>query len=214
MIGNISPILTLTDRRRVCLTLFTIAFSVLETQKSQDLPSLVNTLALLDSCHSHVIIDKALQSAILVLENDFISRRCHNIQKQKDILEYENETLRKQIQSLKSEAEKLNGKLGETSSMLTVVTKGKEKLEDDLCSVFQLHNMMCERDTEKDLQTANPENVVSQSSTLAEDSEALKHEKEKKQQQSEITSVKVCYLLCLLVIVNDSFWIVSKSKIS
>ncbi|XP_029208723.2 kinesin-like protein KIN-7O isoform X2 [Acropora millepora] len=167
--------------------------SVVEIQNSQNLPSLVNTLALLDNCHSHVIIDKALQSAILVLENDVISRRYNDIQKQKNKLENENETLRKEIQTLKSEAEKLNGKLDETSSMLTVVAKGKEKLEDDLCSVFQLHNMICERKTEKDLQADNnaiPENVASRSATLAEDSEALKDEKEKKQEQSEIPSVK------------------------
>ena len=190
----------------MCLTLFTNAFPVLEIQNSQNLPSLVNTLALLDNCHSHVIIDKALQSAILVLENDVISRRCNDIQKQMDILEDENETLRNEIRTLRSEAEKLNGKLDETSSMLTVVAKGKEKLEDDLCSVFQLHNMICERKTEKDLQTDNnaiPENVVSQSATLAEVSEALKDEKEKEQEQSEIPSVKVCYTLCHFVIVND-----------
>jgi len=148
-----------------------------------------------------VIIDKALQSTLLVLENNDITRRCHDIHKQKNILEDENETLRNQIQSLKQEAEKLNGKLNETSTTLCVVKKSKEQLEDDLSSVFQLHNMRnSERNVKKEtggldsnifegkLQ-ADIATLVENSAKLQETLEATEQEKENL--RSELTSVKV-----------------------
>ena len=168
----------------------------LGAQNSEGLPNAARALSLLDHCHSHVIIDKALQNTILVLENGIIARRCHDIQKQKNVLEDENETLRKQIQILKNEAENLNGKLGETSVILTMVKKGKEQLEDDLSSVFQLHNMISERNNQLELQTynnANPETILVQTSTSVEDTENQQHDDEEKKEQfrSELTSVKV-----------------------
>ncbi|XP_068708780.1 uncharacterized protein [Montipora foliosa] len=169
--------------------------AVLGAQNSEGLPNAARALSLLDHCHSHVIIDKALQNTILVLENGIIARRCHGIQKQKNVLEDENETLRKQIQILKNEAENLNGKLGETSVILTMVKKGKEQLEDDLSSVFQLHNMISERNNQLELQTynsANPETILVQTSTSVEDTENQQHDDEEKKEQfrSELTPVK------------------------
>ena len=132
----------------------------LDSQKSQELSRVADALTLLDHCHSHVIIDKALQSALLVLENNNITQRCHDIQKQKNVLEDENEALRKQIQSLQQEAVKLNGKLNETSTTLCVVKKSKEKLEDDLSSVFQLHNMRNSERNEKEKSFASRSFIV------------------------------------------------------
>jgi len=174
--------------------------SVLDSQKSQELSHVADALTLLDHCHSHVIIDKALQSALLVLENSNITRRCHDIQKQKNVLEDENETLRKQIQSLQQEAEKLNGKLNETSTTLCVVKKSKEQLEDDLSSVFQLHNM---RNSEKNVEKegsgldnstfegklqADIATLVENNAKLQETLEATEQDKENL--KSELTSVK------------------------
>ena len=137
----------------------------------------------------------------MVLENNNITRRCHDIQKQKNALEDENETLRKQIQSLQQEAEKLNGKLNETSTTLCDVKKSKERLEDDLSSVFQLHNMRkSERKVEKEsgeldnrtfdekLQ-ANIATLVENNAKLQETLEATEQDKENL--KSELTSVKV-----------------------
>lgn len=145
-------------------------------------------------------MDKALQSALLVLENNITIRRCHDIQKQKSILEEENEALRKQIQSLRNEAEKLNGKLGETSTLLSDVKKSKEQLEDDLSSVFQLYNMTNgERDEKEEVGMDNsfsPEKLQEQFSMLVESNEKLQDElavkeQEKENLQRELTSVKV-----------------------
>lgn len=150
-----------------------------------------------------MIVDKALQSALLVLENNNITRRCHDIEKQKSVLEDENETLRKQIQSLKNEAAKLNGKLGETSTMLTVVKKSKEQLEDDLSSVFQLYNMRNSKRSEgeeADMENApSPVRLQEQISSLAEDNEKLRDELALKEQEKndlkcELTSVKVSHV--------------------
>ena len=172
----------------------------LDAQKNSELPSLANTLALLDHCHSHVIVDKALQSALLVLENNMITRHCHDIQKQRKILEDENETLRKQIQSMTNEAEKLNGKLGETSTLLSDVKKSKEQLEDNLSSVFQLYNMTNgEKDEQEEVGMENsfsPEKLQEQFSMLAESNEKLQDELTVKEQendslQCELASVKV-----------------------
>ena len=148
-----------------------------------------------------MIIDKALQSALLVLENNNITRRCHDIQKQKTVLEDENEALRKQIQSLQQEAEKLNGKLNETSTTLCVVKKSKEKLEDDLSSVFQLHNMInSERNVEKEsggFDSSTFEGKLQPDiATLVENSAKLQEkleatEQDKENLKSELTSVKV-----------------------
>lgn len=174
--------------------------SVLDSQKSQELSRVADALTLLDHCHSHVIIDKALQSALLVLENNNITQRCHDIQKQKNVLEDENEALRKQIQSLQQEAEKLNGKLNETSTTLCVVKKSKEKLEDDLSSVFQLHNMRnSERNVENEsggLDNSTFEgNLQTDIATLVEKSAKLQEkleatEQDKENLNSELTSVK------------------------
>lgn len=175
-------------------------FFSLDAQTNSELPCLANNLALLDHCHSHVIVDKALQSALLVLENNITIRRCHDIQKQKSILEEENEALRKQIQSLRNEAEKLNGKLGETSTLLSDVKKSKEQLEDDLSSVFQLYNMTNgERDKKEEVGMDNsfsPEKLQEQFSMLVESNEKLQDElavkeQEKENLQRELTSVKV-----------------------
>ena len=175
----------------------------LDSQKSQELSRVADALTLLDHCHSHVIIDKALQSALLVLENNNITQRCHDIQKQKNVLEDENEALRKQIQSLQQEAEKLNGKLNETSTTLCVVKKSKEKLEDDLSSVFQLHNMKnSERNVEKESEgfdsstfdgklQADIAALVENSAKLQETLKATEQDKENL--KSELTSVKVSF---------------------
>ena len=174
----------------------------IDSQKSQELSSVADTLTLLDHCHSHVIIDKALQSALLVLENNNITRRCHDIQKQKNVLEDENEALRKQIQSLQQEAEKLNGKLNETSTTLCVVKKSKEKLEDDLSSVFQLHNMKnSERNVEKEsggFDSTFEGNLQADVAALVENSAKLQEtlkatEQDKENLKSELTSVKVSF---------------------
>ena len=175
--------------------------SSLDSQKNQELSRVADALTLLDHCHSHVIIDKALQSALLVLENNNITRRCHDIQKQKNVLEDENETLQKQIQSLKQEAEKLNGKLNETSTTLCVVKKSKEKLEDDLSSVFQLHNMRnSERNVEKEtdgLESSKfEEKLKADIATLVEKNTKLQEtlevtEQDKENLKSQLTSVKV-----------------------
>ena len=174
----------------------------LDSQKGQELSRVADTLTLLDHCHSHVIIDKALQSALLVLENNNITRRCHDIQKQKNVLEDENEALRKQIQSLQQEAEKLNGKLNETSTTLCVVKKSKEKLEDDLSSVFQLHNMKnSERNVEKEsggFDSTFEGNLQADIAALVENSAKLQEtlkatEQDKENLKSELTSVKVSF---------------------
>ena len=148
-----------------------------------------------------MIVDKALQSALLVLENNVITKRYHDIQKQKNVLEDENEGLRKQIQILKNEAEKLNGKLNETSTKLCDVKKSKEQLEDGLCSVFQLYNMSnSERNEEKEEAqkgiSLSPDKLQAQFSTLVENNEKLQKElvvkeQEKENLQCELTSVKV-----------------------
>lgn len=138
---------------------------------------------------------------MVVLENNNITRRCHDIQKQKNVLEDENETLRKQIQSLQQETEKLNGKLNETSTTLCVVKKSKEQLEDDLSSVFQLHNMKnSERKVEKegswvDISTFEGKLQVD-IATLVENNTKLQEtlevtENDKENLKSELTSVKV-----------------------
>lgn len=176
-------------------------FLSLDSQESQELSRVADALTLLDHCQSHVIIDKALQSALLALENNNITRRCHDIQKQKNVLEDENETLRKQIQSLQQETEKLNGKLNETSTTLCVVKKSKEQLEDDLSSVFQLHNMKnSERKVEKedswvDISTFEGKLQVD-IATLVENNTKLQEtlevtEQDKENLKSELTSVKV-----------------------
>ena len=168
-----------------------------------------DTLALLDHCHSHVIIDKALQSALLVLENYIITRRCHGIQKQKDVLEDENEALRKQIQVLQGEVEKMKGTLNETSSRLCEVKKSKEHLEDDLSSVFQLYNMRnseCDNEREESVQDSilNSNKLQAEISTLVESNEKLTEElatkeQEKETLQCELTSVKVSNVTSLQV---------------
>ena len=160
-----------------------------------------DTLALLDHCHSHVIIDKALQSALLVLENYIITRRCHGIQKQKDVLEDENEALRKQIHVLQGEVEKMKGTLSETSSRLCEVKKSKEHLEDDLSSVFQLYNMRnseSDNEREKSVEDSilNFNKLQAEISTLVESNEKLAEElatkeQEKETLQCELTSIKV-----------------------
>lgn len=185
-----------------------IAVCSLDAQRNSELPRLADALALLDHCHSHVIVDKALQSALLVLENNAITRHCHDIQKQKGVLEDENEALRKQIQSLKNETEKLNGKLTETSTKLCDVKKSKEQLEDDLSSVFQLHNMRnSERNKEGEVGINNnfsPDKLQAQISTMVGNNKKLQEElatkeQEKENLQSELTAVKVsngwlCYI--------------------
>lgn len=188
----------------------------LDSQKSQELSHVADALTLLDHCHSHVIIDKALQSALLVLENNNITRRCHDIQKQKNVLEDENEALRKQIQSLQQEAEKLNGRLNETSTTLCVVKKSKEKLEDDLSSVFQLHNMRNnERNVEKEsggLDKSTFEgNLQTDIATLVENSAKLQEkleatEQDKENLESELTSVKVSCDALLAAMSRDRWW--------
>lgn len=185
----------------------------LDSQKSQELSRVADALTLLDHCHSHVIIDKALQSALLVLENNNITQRCHDIQKQKNVLEDENEALRKQIQSLLQEAEKLNGKLNETSTTLCVVKKSKEKLEDDLSSVFQLHNMRnSERNVESEsggLDNSTFEgNLQTDIATLVEKSAKLQEkleatEQDKENLNSELTSVKVSCAALLAAMSRD-----------
>ena len=146
-----------------------------------------------------MIVDKALQGALLVLENNDVIKRCNVIQKQKDVLQDENETLRKQIQILQKETEKLNGKLNETSTSLCDVKKSKERLEDDLSSVFQLYNMTnterkvnMENDENLDRSTILQENVT----TLLENNAKLEEklevsENDKENLKSELTSVKV-----------------------
>ncbi|XP_022791929.1 kinesin-like protein KIF15 [Stylophora pistillata] len=167
-------------------------------ENAAELSHVADALGLLDHCHSHVIVDKALQGALLVLENNIVIKRCNVIQKQKDVLQDENETLRKQIQILQKEAEKLNGKLNETSSSLCDVMKSKEQLEDDLSSVFQLHNMrnierkiQKENDGKLDMSTILQENVT----TLLENNTKLQEtlqvsENDKENLKSELTSVK------------------------
>ena len=168
-----------------------------------------DTLALLDHCHSHVIIDKALQSALLVLENYIISRRCHGVQKQRDVLEDENEALRKQIHVLQDEVEKMKGTLNETSSRLCEVKKSKEHLEDDLSSVFQLYNMRnseCDNEREESVEDSilNFNKLQAEISTLVESNEKLTEElatkeQEKETLQCELTSVKVSNVTSLQV---------------
>ena len=167
---------------------------------------MADTLALLDHCHSHVIVDKALQSALLVLENNNVKRRCYDIQMQKNVLEDQNEALQKQIQSLKSEVEKLNGKLNETSTKLCDVKESKERLEDDLSSVFQLYNMRNgEETTEEEVGVDNslcPDKLQAQIITLVENNEKLQEELAVKEQETEnlkceLTSVKVSRCLRL-----------------
>lgn len=165
-----------------------------------------DTLALLDHCHSHVIIDKALQSALLVLENYIITRRC---QKQKDVLEDENEALRKQIHVLQGEVEKMKGTLSETSSRLCEVKRSKEHLEDDLSSVFQLYNMRnseCDNEGEESVEDSilNSNKLQAEISTLVESNEKLTEElatkeQEKETLQCELTSVKVSNVTSLQV---------------
>ena len=182
----------------------------LDSEKNPELSHVADALTLLDHCHSHVIVDKALQSALLVLENNNITRRCHVIQKQKDVLEDENETLRKQIQVLQNEAAKLNGKLNETSTTLCAVKQSKERLEDDLSSVFQLHNMQnTERKGEKengdlDISTI-PEKLQENITSLVENNAKLQEkleatEQDKENLKSELTSVKVSNMtFCCLI---------------
>lgn len=168
-----------------------------------------DTLALLDHCHSHVIIDKALQSALLVLENYIITRRCYGIQKQKDVLEDKNEALRKQIQVLQDEVEKMKGTLNETSSRLCEVKKSKGHLEDDLSSVFQLYNMRnseCDNEREESVEDSilNFNKLQAEISTLVESNEKLTEElatkeQEKETLQCELTSVKVSNVTTLQV---------------
>ena len=168
-----------------------------------------DTLALLDHCHSHVIIDKALQSALLVLENYIITRRCYGIQKQKDVLEDKNEALRKQIQVLQDEVEKMKGTLNETSSRLCEVKKSKGHLEDDLSSVFQLYNMRnseCDKEREESVEDSilNFNKLQAEISTLVESNEKLTEElatkeQEKETLQCELTSVKVSNVTTLQV---------------
>ena len=162
-----------------------------------------------------MIVDKALQGALLVLENNIVIKRCNVIQKQKDVLQDENETLRKQIQILQKEAEKLNGKLNETSSSLCDVMKSKEQLEDDLSSVFQLHNMrnierkiQKENDGKLDMSTILQENVT----TLLENNTKLQEklqvsENDKENLKSELTSVKVSGMtFCNLIFFYNIKW--------
>ncbi len=137
----------------------------------------------------------------MVLENNNITRRCHDIQKQKNVLEDENETLRKQIQSLQQEAEKLNGKLNETSTTLCDVKESKERLEYDLSSVFQLHNMAySERNIEKEggelADSTLSEKLQENITTLVENNAKLQEkleatEQDKENLKSELTTVKV-----------------------
>lgn len=173
--------------------------AVPDGQRDSNLPCVADTLALLDHCHSHVIVDKALQSALLVLENNNVKRRCYDIQMQKNVLEDQNEALQKQIQSLKSEVEKLNGKLNETSTKLCDVKESKERLEDDLSSVFQLYNMRNgEEATEEEVGVDNslcPDKLQAQILTLVENNEKLQEELAVKEQETEnlkceLTSVK------------------------
>lgn len=203
------------------LTLVLRHFSLsLDSQKNQELSNVADALTLLDHCHSHVIIDKALQSALLVLENNNITRRCHDIQKQKNVLEDENETLRKQIQSLQQEAEKLNGKLSETSITLCDVKKSKEQLEDDLSSVFQLHNMRySERNVEKEggeLDNSTfDEKLQASITTLVENNAKLQKtleatEQDKENLKAELTSVKVS---CEALIGHCVTWLINLQSI-
>ena len=157
-----------------------------------------------------MIIDKALQSALLVLENYIITRRCHGIQKQKDVLEDENEALRKQIHVLQGEVEKMKGTLSETSSRLCEVKRSKEHLEDDLSSVFQLYNMRnseCDNEGEESMEDSilNSNKLqLAEISTLVESNEKLTEElatkeQEKETLQCELTSVKVSNVTSLQV---------------
>ena len=156
-----------------------------------------------------MIIDKALQSALLVLENYIISRRCHGVQKQRDVLEDENEALRKQIHVLQDEVEKMKGTLNETSSRLCEVKKSKEHLEDDLSSVFQLYNMRnseCDNEREESVEDSilNFNKLQAEISTLVESNEKLTEElatkeQEKETLQCELTSVKVSNVISLQV---------------
>lgn len=200
------------NRTQINVKLFTFqsqenSFFVLflDSQKNPELSHVADALTLLDHCHSHVIIDKALQSALLVLENNSITRRCHDIEKQKDVLEDENERLRKQIQSLQQEAENLNGKLTETSTTLCDVKKSKELLEYDLSSVFQLHNMencepVVESEDGEQSDSSLSEKLQEHITTLVENNVKLQEtleaaEQDKENLKSELTSVKVSYLL-------------------
>ena len=159
-----------------------------------------------------MIIDKALQSALLVLENDNITKHCHDIQKQKNVLEDENETLRKQIHCLQQEAEKLNGKLTETSTTLCDVKKSKERLEYDLSSVFQLHNMkyserIVEKEDDELIDSTLPEKLQENITTLVENNAELQEkleatEEDRENLKSELTSVKVSSVQGLLKIVK------------
>ena len=175
------------------------------TTANTELSSLADSLSLLDHCHSHVIVDKALQCALLLLENASISKQSRDVWSQKRVVEKENQELKTQVQCLKTEAENLHGKLTETSSKLCDVKKSKEQLEDDLSSVFQLYNMKDnakledrENDsTEYDMDGVNiPQKLQAEISTLVENNVKLKKElaateKEKENLECQLATTKV-----------------------
>ena len=167
------------------------------------LEPIADTINLLDFCHSHVIVDKALQSVLLLLENTSMTRRFQDVSAQKSALEKENETLKKQVHSLLSEADNLSGRRTETSSMLGDVIKSKAQLEDDFSSVFQLYNTRGNGKREQEEKGADcwrdcaiSGRLQAEISKLMESNVKLKEElagtvREKKTLENQLTACKV-----------------------
>ncbi|KAK3705683.1 hypothetical protein QZH41_009516, partial [Actinostola sp. cb2023] len=98
-------------------------------QDQSSIPMLDAEMALLDQSLCHVVIDKALQSSILLLECTASQKECTQLSKNNGSLNKELEVMRLQVETLVSENTKLNSKLSETSNFLQDVKTSKELLE-------------------------------------------------------------------------------------
>ncbi|KXJ14432.1 Kinesin heavy chain isoform 5C [Exaiptasia diaphana] len=149
-------------------------------------------MAFLDQSLCHVLVDKALQSSLLLLEQSEVQRHCNKLSENNKDLNKELEVMRLQVETLVSENSKLNSKLSETSNFLQDVKSSKEMLENDLSSVFQLYNM---RSPELKLNKTTGSDIKDGISTLVEENAKLKVElkdtqEEKRDLQLQLKNAK------------------------
>ena len=107
------------------------------TEAIEEVPSVSS----LEHSLCHVLVDKALQNSLLVLEQAELKSKCAQLLKENEALELQLHSQQKQAENLQVENTSLNEQFSQTVTILKVVKEQKEQLEGQFSSVFQLYNM-------------------------------------------------------------------------
>ncbi|XP_048585259.1 kinesin-like protein KIN-7I isoform X3 [Nematostella vectensis] len=184
----------------------------------KSLPVQCVEMALLEQSLCQVLVDKALQSSLLLLDYTESQQQCDKLVTDNATISKELEIMKIRVDVLSSENNKLNSKLSETSTFLKDVKTSKTRLESDLSSIFQLYNMRpTQSPTEGESANSEAEldfgisSLVEENAKLKVELKDINVENEELQSQLELTKEELTRVEALLETYRKSSSITSST---